>query len=309
MDKMHFHEGELEIQKKYNITHDPAIAERLLKDHIVDRLIPFIEHQSTVIISSTDDKGNVWASMLLGDEGFVRVKTPQQIEVYLSQLKSTPKDVLFKNLSNNTNIGVLFINTATRSRYRVNGSATLNKDTLEITIAEAYPNCPKYIQQRIPILSNQDVEIGTKEIKGTSLNDAHKTFIKNSDTFFLGSINKHGDMDASHRGGGIGFIEILEDGTLKIPDYIGNNLFNTLGNLLQVPKAGLLFIDFEKGHSLQLSGETELIFDQHQNTDVQKTMGTGRYWFFKTKHWIETEFHNKIDWKLVSFSPFNPEIK
>lgn len=309
MQKTHFHEGELEIQKRYNITHDPILAERLLKDHIVDRLVPFIEHQSTIILSTTDTENNVWASMLLGAEGFINVKTPKQIEINLNHLKSTRTEILFKNIGTNTKIGVLFINTATRSRYRVNGHASLFNNKIEITIAEAYPNCPKYIQQRIPILYDDNSGIGINELQGKVLNNFHKQLIKNVDTFFLGSMNKKGDMDASHRGGGIGFIEILEDGTLKIPDYIGNNLFNTLGNLLQVPKAGLLFIDFDKGHSLQLSGETELIFDQDQNTDLEKTMGTGRYWLFKTKYWIQTEFHNKIDWKLVSFSPFNPEIK
>ncbi|WP_281991539.1 pyridoxamine 5'-phosphate oxidase family protein [Aquimarina aggregata] len=309
MKETHFHKGELEIQKKYNISHDPALAERLLKDHIIDRLIPFIEHQSTVIVSTTDTEGNVWASMLIGDQGLIKVKTPKQIDIRLDRLKSTRKEVLFKNLRTESNIGILFINTATRSRYRVNGYASLFSGKIEITISEAYPNCPKYIQQRIPVLSEEASELGMEGSKGEILNDFHRQWIKNADTFFLGSMNETGDMDASHRGGAPGFIELLKDDTLKIPDYIGNDLFNTLGNFFQVPKAGLLFIDFEKGHSLQLTGETELIFDQHEIQDVEKTMGTGRYWLFKTKHWIQTEFHNKIDWKLVSFSPFNPKIK
>ncbi|WP_281986923.1 pyridoxamine 5'-phosphate oxidase family protein [Aquimarina aggregata] len=308
MKETHFHKGELEIQRKYNISHDPALSERLLKDHIIDRLIPFIEHQSTAIVSTTDTYGNVWASMLIGDEGLIKVRTPKQIDVHLNRLKSTQKEILFKNLRQESNIGVLFIDTATRSRYRVNGHATLSSDKIEITISEAYPNCPKYIQQRVPVFSKETSGLGIAGTKGEVLNDFHRQWISTADTFFLGSMNANGDMDASHRGGDTGFVEILEDGTLKIPDYIGNNLFNTLGNFVQVPKAGLLFMDFEKGHSLQLSGDTELIFDREETMDLQKTMGTGRYWLFKTKHWIQTEFHNNIDWKLVSFSPFNPKI-
>lgn len=308
MEEMHFHKGELEIQQKYNISHDPALAERLLKDHIINRLIPFIEHQSTAIVSTTDDDGNLWASMLVGNEGFITVNTPQQIDLHLDRLKSTRQDIVFKNLGHKSNIGVLFIDTATRSRYRVNGQATLSSDKITITITEAYPNCPKYIQQRVPVFSENALDPEIEGSKGEVLNDFHRQWINNADTFFLGSMNEAADMDASHRGGAPGFIELLEDDTLKIPDYIGNDLFNTLGNFIQVPKAGLLFIDFEKGHALQLTGETELVFDQEETTDVQKTMGTGRYWLFKTRHWIQTEFHNNIDWKLVSFSPFNPKI-
>lgn len=54
MGKTHFHAGELKIQNKYNIKHDPTLAERLPKDHIMDRLIPFIEQQSTLILSTLD---------------------------------------------------------------------------------------------------------------------------------------------------------------------------------------------------------------------------------------------------------------
>jgi len=308
MGKTHFHEGELKIQNKYNVKHDPKLAERLLKDHIIDRLIPFIEQQSTLIFSTLDLYGNVWASMLIGDEGLIKVVGPKEIHIHLDRLKSTSKEILFKNVTSNSKIGVLFIDTVTRSRYRLNGSASLTKDRLLLTVSEAYPNCPKYIQQRVPTFSNESLEPESKQTTGTIVNNVHKDWIRNADTFFLGSMNAAGDMDASHRGGSTGFIELLEDNTLKIPDYVGNNMFNTLGNFIEVPKAGLLFIDFNKGHSLQLTGETVLVFDQEKAHDLEKTMGTGRYWLFKPKQWIQTEFHNKIDWKLVSFSPFNPEV-
>lgn len=309
MKDTHFHAGELKLQDKYNIKHDPFLVERLLKNHIVDRLIPFIEHQSTLIISTLDNENNIWTSMLVGAEGFIKVVESTKIHIRLDYLKTTKNEILFKNITSSSKIGVLFIDTVTRSRYRLNGTASLLSDKIEITIAEAYPNCPKYIQQRVPVFSEENTSLGLEETKGTLLNELHRKWIRTADTFFLGSRNAAGNMDASHRGGATGFIELLKDDTLKIPDYIGNNLFNTLGNFVEVPNAGLLFVDFEKGNSLQLTGETELILDQGKNVDLQKTMGTGRYWLFRPKQWIQTEFHNKIDWKLISFSPFNLEIK
>ncbi|XLM22644.1 pyridoxamine 5'-phosphate oxidase family protein, partial [Chromobacterium piscinae] len=61
----------------------------------------------------------------------------------------------------------------------------------------------------------------------------------------------------SHRGGKPGFVKIDGD-TLTIPDFAGNGYFNTLGNLLRHPRAGLLFIDFSSGDTLQLAGRAEV---------------------------------------------------
>lgn len=308
MSKSPFHSGELAIQNKYGIMHNPVVVEKLLKDHISNRYLPFIEQQSTVIIGTTDEKGMLWTSMLLGDYGFVKVVSPKQINFDLDNLRSTNNDILFDNISHKSKIGILFIDTATRSRYRLNGTATLHENKIEVTVEEAYPNCPKYIQQRIPVIKQNSQELGLHKTVGNNLNQEQINWIKQADTFFMSSRNGEGDMDASHRGGGSGFIELLEDDTLKIPDYVGNNLFNSFGNFMQVPQAGLLFMDFEKGHALQLSGEAKLLFDQATSIDMEKTAGTGRYWFFKTQEWIQTPFHNNIDWQLISFSPFNPTI-
>ncbi|WP_109435099.1 pyridoxamine 5'-phosphate oxidase family protein [Aquimarina sp. AU119] len=301
----YFHKGELELQKKYDAWHDPKLVERLLKDSIVSTLIPFIEHQTTLILSTYDDD-NIWASMLIGDTGFVKVKTSKLVHIDLSKVKSTKTDIGFKNIKKHSKVGLLFIDTSTRTRYRLNGFAHLSKELLSIEVLEAYPNCPKYIQQRVITLSENTSGLGIEVVKGMTLLDHHKEWIKEADTFFLGSMNTDGDMDASHRGGHSGFVDILKNRTLKIPDYTGNNLFNTLGNFLEYPKAGLLFIDYEKGHSLQLSGNVELLLDQETSSDIEKTTGTGRYWLFKTKHWIQTQNHNKVDWKFINFSPFNP---
>ncbi|GAL74573.1 probable iron-sulfur binding protein YPO1417 [Nonlabens ulvanivorans] len=259
----------------------------------MEQLVPFIEQQSTVIVSTKDMEGNIWASMLLGDTGLVKVATSKQIYIQLNHLKSTRKEILFTNIKSQSNIGLLFIDTATRTRYRLNGEATLYPDKIEITVSEAYPNCPKYIQQRVPAFSEEISELGMEEIKGTRLNSEQLKWIKKADTFFLGSVNTAGNMDASHRGGSTGFIELLEDNTLKIPDYIGNNLFNTLGNFVQVPKAGLLFIDFEKGHSLQITGETELIFDQQEVQDVEKLWARVDIGFLDHKNGYKHNFTTK----------------
>ena len=67
--------------------------------------------------------------------------------------------------------------------------------------------------------------------------------------------------DASHRGGNPGFVRIVDAHTLLIPDYAGNTMFLTLGNIQANPRAGLLFVDFASGSLLQLSGTAEIGWD------------------------------------------------
>jgi predicted pyridoxine 5'-phosphate oxidase superfamily flavin-nucleotide-binding protein len=86
-----------------------------------------------------------------------------------------------------------------------------------------------------------------------------------ADTFFVASYTDDTvdgrQVDVSHRGGKAGFVRVGEDGVLTIPDFAGNLHFNTLGNFLLTPRAGLMFVDFATGDVLQLSGRAEVILE------------------------------------------------
>lgn len=302
----YFHDGELELQKKYNASHNPKMLARVLRYSIPDNYFDFLESQTTLIISSLDAEQNIWTSVIVGNPGFVLVKSATKVRIDLDQIKTTTTDILFANLKTKAQIGILIIDTVNQRRYRLNTDAEILGNFIELDIIQAFSNCPKYIQQRIPLVPKNKAFLNSTITKGTILNEQHKKWITMADTFFLGSMSIKGAMDASHRGGNPGFIEILEDNTLKIPDYVGNNLFNTFGNFLQNPKAGLSFIDFNGGNSLQITGKTTLLFDQYSEKDLETTTGTGRFWFFKPECWIETQNFTNVNWEFVSFSPFNP---
>jgi predicted pyridoxine 5'-phosphate oxidase superfamily flavin-nucleotide-binding protein len=90
--------------------------------------------------------------------------------------------------------------------------------------------------------------------------------ITRADTFFIassytGSEDPRHGADVSHRGGRPGFVQITDDDTLLFPDYRGNFLFNTLGNLLVNPRCGLLFLDFDSGDALYLTGRGEILWE------------------------------------------------
>jgi predicted pyridoxine 5'-phosphate oxidase superfamily flavin-nucleotide-binding protein len=81
----------------------------------------------------------------------------------------------------------------------------------------------------------------------TESNGKQQRLIREADTFFIASSHRDGGADASHRGGNPGFVHVLNETKLIWPDYSGNGMFQTLGNLAIDPRAGLLFMDFESG--------------------------------------------------------------
>ena len=104
--------------------------------------------------------------------------------------------------------------------------------------------------------------------EGAGLDAEAEALIRGADTFFIASGNPDGSLDASHRGGEPGFVSILEDGTLEVPDYPGNHMYNTLGNLEVNPRAGLVFLDFTSGRTLQLTGTAEVVWEYRPDPDI-----------------------------------------
>ena len=98
-----------------------------------------------------------------------------------------------------------------------------------------------------------------------------QNWIASADTFFIASgYRSESDraavngMDASHRGGAAGFVKVASESQLVFPDYAGNNHFNTIGNLVVDPRVGLLFVDFDTGSLLQISGRASIDWDSEE---------------------------------------------
>ncbi len=301
-----FHNGELEIQSR---TGEAEIANHnkvMIADSIPGGAINFIEKQPMAIVGSSNAANELWASILIGNFGFLQVPDPGSIIFDIQQLVSDPEDIFYSNIAHDNQIGSLFIELTSRKRLRVNGSVQVNNSKIEFHVKDAYPNCPKYIQRRVIAMPEYFEKTHSQSTEGTELNEEALNWIKSADTFFVASAGLNGRLDASHRGGNPGFLQITENGLIKVPDYPGNSLFNTFGNILQNPNVGLLFIDFEKRQTLQLTGTATLLFDQTSATDLASTKGTGRFWLFKNARYIHTIEHHRVGWNFLDYSPFNP---
>ncbi|WP_276482659.1 pyridoxamine 5'-phosphate oxidase family protein [Paraflavitalea pollutisoli] len=301
-----FHAGERAIQQQTGEAHLADSLKGLIAPAIPRGAIRFVEQQSMAIVGSRNVAGELWASLLVGQPGFVRVPDPGLVVFDTRKLISHPADLFFSNIQDNPQVGSLFIELATRKRLRVNGAGHYDGTSIQLEVAQAYPNCPKYIQRRVISMPEYFEAVKSITKTGEGLTTAFIDWIQEADTLFVSSASAQGDLDVSHRGGNPGFVQVIDHQVLKIPDYPGNSLFNTFGNIVENPAVGLLFVDFNQRQTLQLTGTVQLLFDQNSETDLLRTKGTGRYWLFRPLHWIHTIDHHQVDWQLLDYSPYNP---
>jgi NAD(P)H-flavin reductase len=85
--------------------------------------------------------------------------------------------------------------------------------------------------------------------------------LEKADLFFMTTINGDTDMDCNHRGGPPGFIRLFfnDPAVLVYPEYSGNRLYSSLGNLMQDPRIGIVVPDFDTGDALYLTGTAAIL--------------------------------------------------
>jgi len=81
-----------------------------------------------------------------------------------------------------------------------------------------------------------------------------KEFIERLDMFFIATIDERGRVNCSYKSGDPGFVRVVDEHTLAFPNYDGNGMFLTMGNILTTRQVGLLFIDFENQKRMRLNG-------------------------------------------------------
>lgn len=295
-----YHAGELSMQKWANAS---AVAEqnvRSIQSVLTKGAMGFLQKQTLVIATTADKAGRVWTSYLSGEPGFLTALNDKTLTVASDLQQSDP---LYVHLESNPEIGLLVIDLERRFRLRINGRGTYEEGgRLIVTTEQVYGNCPKYIQKRIlrPHVYQRNER---RQQHGVCLAPEHKEWIGRADTFFIGSSSADGKLDASHRGGMPGFVQIVHEKELIFPDYFGNSMFNTLGNIISNPRTGLLFIDFDTGDSLQLTGNAVVI---HDNQQISSFPGAERLVQFRIDELLYTENSVRISWELAAYSPANP---
>ncbi|MGE0351748.1 MAG: pyridoxamine 5'-phosphate oxidase family protein [Gemmatimonadales bacterium] len=249
-----YHEGEIAVQERAGVRN---IADRVGNSRrleIPDAAGQFLEALQFIVAGTADPDGRPWASLLAGEPGFIRLLDGRTFEI---DAVPEPADPWSDYAAAGGPVGLLAIDFATRRRARINGHYTLDRTRrVRITVEEIYSNCPKYIRVRT-------VEPQTGPgLRNTAdgLSEDQRALIRAADTFFVATVHPHAGADASHRGGEPGFVRV-EGNVVTWPDYRGNAMFNTLGNLAVHPSIGVTFPDFATGRLLQLNGVARIEWD------------------------------------------------
>ena len=316
-----FHRGEVAIQKRYGVdrvTHE--IAKQVIRDYMREQHRQFFAKLPFILVGSVDDAGQPWASILMGEPGFISSPDEHTLTISSQPLYGDPlADVLSTTDAAGRDIGLLGIMLDRSRRNRLNGQISAQTESgFSVQVTQSFGNCPKYIQQReLKPKATAGGTIGgitaTKNIvSGASLTPRMEQLVSNSDTLFITSHfsernTANGDsrynegVDVSHRGGKPGFVLIENQNTLLIPDFSGNNHFSTLGNLLLNSKAGLLFIDFNNGDLLYLTGTAEVLFETLATT---RFPGAERMIRFTVNKAIHVQQSLPFVWAFHNYSQF-----
>ncbi|MDJ0785383.1 MAG: pyridoxamine 5'-phosphate oxidase family protein [Myxococcota bacterium] len=256
-----FHAGEKQVQARLGVSEIEDWARKIVRPYLPDEHRAFHTALPFLVAAARDGQGRPWATLLVGDEGFVTSPDDRSLVI---EAQPGEGDALEGALTPGADLGLLGIEFATRRRNRLNGRIAADAKALVFQVDQTFGNCPQYIHERD--WRRVTDEPGAAR-RATTLSESQQEWIRSADTFFIASgYRGEGEsptfgMDASHRGGDPGFVRIEGDGRLVFPDYAGNNHFNTIGNMLLDPRAGYLFIDFETGSLLQITGHTRIDWD------------------------------------------------
>jgi predicted pyridoxine 5'-phosphate oxidase superfamily flavin-nucleotide-binding protein len=294
-----YHRGEVFAQERTQQTVEAQRLGSVIKPFLTGGAGKFIGNANVAMACTVDATGQPQLSPMLVkcDSPFGTVGS-SGVTIPRSALSS--HDPLFANLADDRRVGLLFFEPATRRRYRVNGEAVDSRaEPLEVSIVEAYPNCPKYIVRQECQLGPGLAQSGPTY--GDIVHDVEATLLENTSLFFVGSCNPTGQLDAASRSGDPGFVRRMPDGSFLIPDFPGNAAYQTFGNLLIDPRAAIGVFDHDT--FVSFFGTVEVLWE----SDLHGTGGTGRAWHFRPGAWARIPLKHSLSLTGFERSRQTPE--
>lgn len=288
----------------------------------------FLGRQRMLLIGATGRDGRLWASALTGPEGFAEAVDERTVVIDAVPGEHDPLAGL-----DGGEIGMLAIEPLSRRRMRVNGTVSREGGRLIVRTEQTYANCPKYIQAREVVTEPAEPTLGSPGFPGppepadspgssdlsdssdfpgapgspgfssaTAFGAGDRAWIEGADTFFVATSAPGLGADLSHRGGNPGFVRVLDDRRLVWPDYVGNSMYMTLGNLELDDGCGLLFLDWEGGGALHLTGRA------HVDWDPGDVPGAQRLVRFEVDRLVRVRGASPLRWRLTEYSRHNPPV-
>lgn len=277
-----WHEGEVFIQEKVGVAERmEGVGQRVVRDFMPDQHREFYAQLPFMVLGSVDGDDDAWATFIEGRPGFMTSPSPVTLDI---AARPDPKDPAAAGMFDGAPVGLLGIELHTRRRNRMNGVLAETAQGFRVEVDQSFGNCPRYIQLRdFSFARDPRQPFAGQAEELTQLDAQARRLIESADAFFVATYadrEERRQVDVSHRGGKPGFVRVAQDGLLTIPDFNGNLFFSTLGNIHLNGKAGLLFVDYDSGDVLQMSGDAEVIFD---SPEIDAFQGAERLWSFRAR--------------------------
>ncbi|KAL1586455.1 hypothetical protein WHR41_05239 [Cladosporium halotolerans] len=279
-----WHEGELAMAKAMNV---PP-----MDNPTVPTLSPQLANHSQIApliaIGTLDKQGRPWTTLWGGEKGIsqpiaqgvIGIRTPVvgKHDPVVEELVGSKADgAVVREEGVGRMVSGLTIDLETRKRVKmfarmVAGALSLREDEatdarqhfaevqLVLKVEQSMGNCPKYLNKKRIELAESDPKLVSDL---PQLPQRAIDLLAKADMFFLSSANHVSDMDTNHRGGPPGFVRVVSNepsgAILCYPEYSGNRLYQTLGNLKVNPLLGICVPDYETGDMLYLTGTTDIL--------------------------------------------------
>ena len=333
MQDMPWHEGETKMRQSM---HAPDLHDNPTVPTLSPQLANHLQVAPLIAIGTLDSEGRPWTTLWgNGDKGFARpvaegivgMRTPvtgRYDPVVEELFGKEATGQIVREEGEGRMVAGLTIDLETRKRVKMFGrmiaGALGTRDDevlgheehiaevqLVLKIEQSLGNCPKYLNQKhiVQALAKPELVSDTPKFPQRALD-----LIEKSDLFFISSSQCDQDMDTNHRGGPPGFMRVVSNddsgAVICYPEYSGNRLFQTLGNLMVNPLAGLCVPDFDTGDMLYFTGKTDILVGKdaaevlpRSNLAVKVTVTSARF------------VANALPFRGVEGerSPYNPNVR
>ncbi|KAH7371470.1 hypothetical protein BKA64DRAFT_689894 [Cadophora sp. MPI-SDFR-AT-0126] len=250
-----------------------------------------IQGAPLLALGTLDDQDRPWTTIWGGDPGFGRpvaknvvgVKTVVDRRfdpVVETLLGGADEGEIVKAEGEGRMVGGLTIDLESRMRVKLHGhmiagamegngdgEKSVGKMQLVVSINKSVGNCPKYLNSKriIPFTPEPKLISDSPQLPPEAL-----ALLDKADMFFMSSSDGSEDVDTNHRGGPAGFVRVIsneESGAVIVyPEYSGNRMYETLGNLKMNPLAGITVPNFDTGDVLYLTGQTEILIGKEASS-------------------------------------------
>lgn len=290
-----WHAGETFLQEKAGAAERMAeVGRRVIRDYMPDQHRDFYAQLPFLVLGSVDPHDDAWATLLVGEPGFLSSPSPTVLDVAAQPDAGDPAR---EGMREGDAVGLLGMEMHTRRRNRMNGILASRPGGFRVDVEQSFGNCPRYIRLRDFRFDRDPTAPFFGDVRESSRLDAQaRATIAAADTFFVATYaDREGrrQVDVSHRGGKPGFVRVGDDGCLTVPDFNGNLFFSTLGNLVLNGKAGLVFVDFDSGDVLQMTGDAQVILD---SPEIGAFQGAERLWTFRPRRIVRRSGALALRW-------------